>query len=212
MRGTPSRLRGTALVAVGALTLHELRYAVAPPSADQVGGGHGYLPLAGMVCALVLALAFAQLVSVAARARRTGAGEGRGLSFRCVWLLCVLALAGIFFAQELLEGALAPNRGLAGALGAGAWVSLPLAVVLGAIVSLALVGARAVVVAAARRSRHAGPERRRREARRLLPRRAPPAASLARHPSMRPGAPAAGLTGPAPRQRAQQAIGGVFDE
>ena len=182
MRGTPSRLRGTALVAVGALTLHELRYAIAPPAADQVGAGHGYLPVAGLVCALVLALAFAQLVSVIARARRTGAGDQRGLSFAWLWLLCVLALAGIFFAQELLEGALAPDRGLAGALGAGAWVSLPLAVVLGAVVSLALVGARAVVVAAARRGRRAGPERRRREARRRLPRaHRPQRPSLATH-------------------------------
>lgn len=184
MRGTPSRLRGTALVAAGALTLHELRYAVAPPAAEQTAAGHGYLPLAGMACALILAAAFAQLVAVVARARRSGAGECRGLSFGCVWLLSAAALAGIFFAQELLEAALAPARagGVVGALGAGAWVSAPLAVLLGAIVSLALVGARAVVVAAARRGRRARPARRRTRAREALPRaHRPRRPSLATH-------------------------------
>jgi len=50
---------------------------------------------------------------------------------------CAPALAGIFVAQELLEAALAPGRPgvLAGAFDAGAWVSVPLAVLLGAIVA-----------------------------------------------------------------------------
>lgn len=184
MRGTPSKLRGTALIAAGALTLHELRYVIAAPAAEQAGAGHGYLPLAGLACALVLALAFAQLVSVAARARRTGAGEERGLSFGGIWLLCASALAGIFIAQELLEAALDPGRPgvVAGALGAGAWVCLPLALLIGAIVAFALVAARAVVVAAARRGRRAGPSRRRGQARSILPRaHRPQRPSLATH-------------------------------
>ena len=179
MRGTPSKLRGTALVAAGALTLHELRYVIAPPAAEQAGAGHGYLPLAGVACALILALAFAQLVAVAARARRTGSGEQRGLAFGCVWLLCASALAGIFLAQELLESALVPARV---GLGAGAWVALPLAVVLGAILSLALVGARAVVVAAARRGRRTRAPRRPGVTRNVLPRaHRPRGPSLATH-------------------------------
>ena len=172
MRGTPSRLRGTALVAVGALTLHELRYTVAPPAAEQGAAGHGYLPLASLACALILALAFAQLVAVVARPRRTGGGEPRNLGFGLMWLLCAAALAGIFIAQELLEAALAPARagGLAGALGAGAWVALPLAATLGAIVAIALIGARAVVAAAVRRGQRARSPRRRGTARCVLPR------------------------------------------
>ncbi len=55
MRGRPSRLRSTALITAGALTLHELRYLVGAPAAERTGAGHGYLPLAGLACALVLA-------------------------------------------------------------------------------------------------------------------------------------------------------------
>ncbi|MBA3306279.1 MAG: hypothetical protein H0U25_10190 [Thermoleophilaceae bacterium] len=190
MRGRPSRLRSTALITAGALTLHELRYLVGAPAAERTGAGHGYLPLAGLACALVLALAFAQLVVVAARARRTGTGEQPGLSFSRVWLLCACALAGIFVAQELLEAALAPGRPgvLAGAFDAGAWVSVPLAVLLGAIVALTLVGARAVVVAAARRGRGTRPPRRRARVRTALP-----CAHRPRHPSL-----ASHLSGRAP--------------
>ena len=192
MRGGPSRLRSTALITAGALTLHELRYLVGAPAAERTGAGHGYLPLAGLACALVLALAFAQLVVVAARARRTGTGEQPGLSFSRVWLLCACALAGIFVAQELLEAALAPGRPgvLAGAFDAGAWVSVPLAVLLGAIVALTLVGARAVVVAAARRG--ARPPRRRARVRTALPcAHRPRYPSLASHLSGRAPPPAA---------------------
>lgn len=188
MRGTPSRLRGTALIAAGALTLHELRYVFAAPTGDQTAAGHGYLPLAGLACALILALAFAQLITAAGRARRTGTAEERRLRFGLIWLLCACALAGIFVAQELLEAAVGPGRpdGLAGALGAGAWVSLPLAGAIGAIVALALVAARAVVGVAARRGRHARPSRRRRRGRAALPRaHRPRRPSLATHLSGR---------------------------
>jgi hypothetical protein len=158
MRGTPSTLRGTALIAAGALTLHELRYLVAPA---EGAGGHGYLPFAGLAVAVVLALAFAQLTRRVARARRTGTGDSRGLGFGLAWLLSTISLAAIFLVQELLEGALADGRagGLEAVAAGGTWMALPLAVAVGAIVALALIAARAVVVAAARRSPHRRPRR-----------------------------------------------------
>ena len=152
MRGTQSILRGTALIATGALTVHELLYSLAPQAATEVG--HGYLPLVGIAAALVLAVAFARLAALAARARRTGRGEPGGLGFTGAWLLSSVALASIFGAQELLEGMLSPARtgGVAALLADGAWTAVPLAVGVGAIVALALMGARAVVAAAARRT------------------------------------------------------------
>lgn len=170
MRGTPSTLRGTALIAAGALTLHELRYLLVSPGAAEGAGGHGYLPFAGFAVAVVLALAFAQLTTCVARARRTGTGARRGLGFGLAWLLSTMSLAAIFLVQELLEGA--PADGRAGSLEAvtagGAWVALPLAAALGAIVALALVAARAVVMAAARGSPCRRPRRRRDSARPTL--------------------------------------------
>ena len=159
MRGTPSILRGTALIAAGSLTVHELRYALAPQA--EAGAGHGYLPVAGVAVALVLALAFAHLAVLVGRARSTGSGHPRGLGFGAAWLLSGASLAAIFGVQELLEGALAPGRtgGLEAVLGGGAWVALPLAAAIGAVVALALIGARAVVVAAARRASRRQPRR-----------------------------------------------------
>jgi len=41
MRGRPSRLRSTALITAGSLTLHELGYLVGAPAAERTGAGHG---------------------------------------------------------------------------------------------------------------------------------------------------------------------------
>ena len=154
MLGTPSLLRAGALLASAALALHELRYLLGSSATDAQVAGHSYLPLAGALTALALAVAFAHLLVLAGRARRAGRGAERGLGFGLAWLLSTTALVGTFASQELLEGALAGARadGLEAVLAGGGWVALPLAAVLGGLVALALAGARTVVSAAARRA------------------------------------------------------------
>lgn len=145
-------LRTSALLATGAVTVHQLRYLLVAGGSPEPSAGHEYLPLAGLVAALLLAAALAQIASLLSRARRTGRRPPAGAGFLPTWLLASASLIAIFVVQELLEGALAEGRvsGLAAVLGGGGWVALPLALAVGALVALALAGARAAVLVAAR--------------------------------------------------------------
>ena len=148
-------VRLAAVIAAAALALHELRYLIG--FGDHAGealaaSGHAYLPLAGGLASLLIALAAAQLLVALDRARRTARGE-RAPSFVRLWLLIALALLVVYSGQELLEAALSPGRHLGPAVpfAEGGWSALPLALVLGAGAALALRGAsRAVACAAAR--------------------------------------------------------------
>jgi hypothetical protein len=70
---------------------------------------------------------------------------------RQAWLVAAIALVALFVAQELLEGALLQGHvaGLAGVVGAGGWIALPLAVAAGGVVALAQAGAQSVLRRAA---------------------------------------------------------------
>ena len=155
MGRSPSKLRTAALIAGGALSVHELRFLIAPAgAAESSSAGHGYLPLAGFAVAVALAAALAHLAAVAGRALHTGRHEPGGSGFAATWLGVTIAIAAVFLAQELVEAALTGRaaQGLSAVLESGGWVALPLAVAIGALVALALAGARAAVAAAARRA------------------------------------------------------------
>ncbi|HZI91582.1 MAG TPA: hypothetical protein VFD31_08140 [Thermoleophilaceae bacterium] len=146
MGRSPSTLRTAALIAGGALSVHELRFLIAPAgAAESSSAGHGYLPLAGFVVAVALAAALAQLAAVAGRALRTGRHEPGGPGLAVTWLAVTASIAGVFLAQEIVEAALTGRaaQGLAGVLGSGGWVAIPLAVAIGALVALALAAASA---------------------------------------------------------------------
>jgi hypothetical protein len=129
--------RATALVTLGALAVHQLRYAIA------FGGnaghalateGHGYLAdvLPPLVAVSVAAVA-------AATVRR--ALTGRTAASIPVWRRAALyaaALVTVFACQELIEGALAAGHptGVAAVLGDGAWVAIPLALAIGVAAAL----------------------------------------------------------------------------
>ena len=165
-----SRLRAAGLIVTGAVAVHELRYVATGSAADPVAG-HGYLPIAGFLSVSVLALACAQLAATVERARRTGsARESAAPGFAAAWLVSVLALAGIFLVQELLEGLLAHGRppGLAAVVADGGWIAFPIAVGVGALLALAFAGVRSAVAAAERHGRRSAPRRRSRR-RRPLP-------------------------------------------
>jgi hypothetical protein len=66
------------------------------------------------------------------------------LRIRRLWPVAAAGLIAMYAGQELLEGALSSGHpdGVAGVFGAGGWVALPLAVVLGGVVALAVGVAR----------------------------------------------------------------------
>ena len=134
-------LRIAALLSASALGLHELRWLLVPAGPEP---SHGYVPFAGALAGLLVAVAAAQLIARVA-ARR---GEADSLPFRTTWPLAVVALLAVFSVQELAEGAL---------LTQGALVAVPLAVILGALVAASLAGAGALVAAAARSEVRATP-------------------------------------------------------
>jgi hypothetical protein len=153
-------LRAVALVGAGALAVHELRYALAfsgHGEAEQASSGHAYLAVLAPLA--LVALAVAAALGVRALARRPGR-TATGPRFTRAWAAASVALAAVYSAQELAEGALAPGHasGLAALVGDGGWIAFPLALAIGALVAAALRGtqeaARVVAaVAAAVRAR-----------------------------------------------------------
>jgi hypothetical protein len=162
LRRTSRIARGASLLSLGALAVHELRYLLryghgaGEALAKQ---GHGYMSdLGGALVVLALATLLATLLTGALAPPARRAHEPAGAAFRRTAALYALALAAIFCAQELTEGAIAAGHpaGLAALLAHGGWVFLPLALVIGALCSvtcLALRGAdRTLARIAVRRS------------------------------------------------------------
>ncbi len=154
-------VRLAAVIAVAALVLHELRYLIG--FGDHAGeaiaaSGHAYLPFAGGVAGLLIALAAAQLLVAVDRARRT-AREERAPSVARLWLAMAAVLLLVYSGQELLEAALSPGRHLGPAIpfAEGGWTAFPLALALGGVAALALRGASRAVALAARRGVRARP-------------------------------------------------------
>lgn len=129
------RLRSTALLALGALGLHQLRYFIAyghdAPSALE-GAGHGYLMQVAPLLVAIAAAAVLASLALPALLRVTGipARLGGVVPTASAYAAALLA---VFSLQELAEGALFAGHepGLAGVLAHGGWVALPLAAVLG---------------------------------------------------------------------------------
>ena len=96
-----------------------------------LGAGHGYLPLAGFAVALVLAARVRPARGGGrARARGTGRHEPGGSRFAVIVARCHgLRSPAVFLAQEMPRprSPAGVAAGLAGVLGSGGWVALPLA-------------------------------------------------------------------------------------
>jgi H+/Cl- antiporter ClcA len=155
--GPAPTVRLAGVIAPSALVLHELRYLIGfghHAHEALAERGHSYLPLAGGVAGLLLALAAAQLIVALDRARRTArAEEPPGLVQ--IWLVLALALAVVYTGQELLEAALTSGRDVSAAavLADGGWSALPLALAIGALAALLVHGAGRRVAMVARRAR-----------------------------------------------------------
>lgn len=130
----PALFRTSALVALGALIVHQLRYAGAyggDASGQLAAQGHGYMSQAVPV---LVALALAAIVGCLVRAALRGPAEG-GRGRTATTAVFAAAIFATFAAQESIEGALFSGHldGVAAVLGEGGWMAAPLALALGAV-------------------------------------------------------------------------------
>jgi hypothetical protein len=180
--GSGLRLRAAALLPLGALAVHQGRYALAfghRSSAELAAQGHAYLtwvtPLSVILAAVAGAEVLGRLVTAACARAPRGLGEGARARrrLRATWLAAALVLLALYVVQESLEGVLATGHpgGLAGVLGQGGWLAVPLAVAVGGALAF-LLRAPAVVDAWVAR-RRAWVARRRGELRAPAPRTPP---------------------------------------
>jgi hypothetical protein len=160
-------LRAVALLAVGALSLHELSYWLIDGIAGVGGHSHSYMPLAAGLVTVLLLLACASFARTLLYAMRGIEDEGHPPPFRVLWPLFTVALLTVFSLQEWVEAWVTPGHPtgighVAGHVGVG---GLGIGLAIAALIALLLRGARSVVTAIARR--HLAPRRRRAHARSL---------------------------------------------
>ena len=145
MTSAARRFRLAALLAAGALAVHELRYALAygdHAGREAAAQGHAYLSV--LVPVVVLAALFAAAQALLRFAAEPASGDRRP-RFTPLWLGCTLALAAAYCGQELVEGWVAAGHsaGVAGVLEHGGWIALACAPLVGGLVAVAVRGAAA---------------------------------------------------------------------
>jgi hypothetical protein len=140
--------RAASVLMIGALALHELRYAIGYGSgAEEALARHGHAYMEQLVPVLVaLSVALVAAAVLGPLTRRVPPG-GPGSLLRRAGLYAGLLLA-VFCAQELAEGWLAAGHptGFEALLGHGGWVAVPLALGLGAVAALATRGLERIEV------------------------------------------------------------------
>jgi hypothetical protein len=141
-------LRAAPVLTAGAFGVHQLRYALGSGADPAHHHAHGVLTVLAPVVALLLAAALAHVLWAAMRPPGGTAPTGPG--FRRSWLLTSTSLVIVYTGQELLEGFVADGHpaGLLAIYGAGGWMAVPLALLIGAFVAAALRLSRAVDSAA----------------------------------------------------------------
>lgn len=130
-------IRGVALLALGALAVHQLTYLLADGGhLHAVAGAHRHSYLAGLAPVLVWTSLAAIVLSLAASAIRRRLP--RALDPQCATERAAaygLALLAVYLSQELAEALVAGGGAsvLEATLGGGAWLALPLALGFGAV-------------------------------------------------------------------------------
>ena len=154
-------LRAVALLAVGALTLHESSYWLMDGVSGVGGHTHSYMPLAVGLVTVGLLLACAGFTRTLVYARRGIDDEGHPPPFRVLWPLLAVALLAVFSLQEWVESWVTPGHpsGAGHVLGHVGPGGLVIAVAIAAVIALLLRGARSAVTALARRQLAPPPRR-----------------------------------------------------
>jgi hypothetical protein len=151
------RVAPAALMPVGALAVHQLRYWLAfhgSAGLELQRQGHSYLH--SVVPWIVLLVAVAVGAFLRALGRAFGGRRSLPrytLSFAALWLICAACLVLIYACQEFLEGLFATGHpaGLAGIFGYGGWWSIPSALAVGLVLASVFQGARWVISEVAQR-------------------------------------------------------------
>jgi len=166
MRSRAWRLRaGAGALGLGAaFALHQLRFLIAYHGAahhELARQGHGYLRVLVALVPAVLVLTALHFAGSLAAARRGAGAEAPSPRVRVLWPAASMGLFALYAVQESLEGLLESGHpvGLAGVLGHGGWVAVPLALLLGLVVALLLRGAAAIVGYVAGRAPRGAPRR-----------------------------------------------------
>ena len=151
MPSLPWRLRSAALLLAGSLSVHELRFLAGyggHADAAQAAQGHAYLSWLVPLAIVALLAAGAEL-GLRVAARGSVAGPSPSARLRVLWPVVSASLLATYVAQEMFEGWLAVGHpaGLAGVLGHGGWVGIPVAVAVGGLIALALRGSAAALAA-----------------------------------------------------------------
>jgi hypothetical protein len=126
MRRAGLQARAIALLPLGAFAVHQLRYLALPASEDP--HAHGYLGVAPVLLAVLAALVLARYLQHSA--------AGRPVRGPRAILPIAGALLAIYVTQELIEAIAVPGAPLPFAH--GGWIAAPLALAVGALLSLAL--------------------------------------------------------------------------
>ena len=127
------KVRLASILAVGAFALHQVRYLVASGAASSAAhSAHGYMTdLMAPIAVLVLAAALATLIRGTEGAAPVRAPLGRRSA------VFAGALLAIYVGQESLETMLTVGHpALPAMLGAGGWIAVPLAALIGAMSAL----------------------------------------------------------------------------
>jgi hypothetical protein len=142
LAGRTSRAAGSAaLLVVGALVLHQLRYLLGYGSTAGIElerQGHAYLDLiAPLLVAAAAAMLIASVLVPALLRLAPAITHDVTTTERAAGY--AVALLTVYLVQEFAEGALAAGHpaGLIGVLGASGWLALPLAMALGAVAAVA---------------------------------------------------------------------------
>ena len=127
-----------AMLSAGAFGVHQLRYALAYGEGAEdalSASGHGYLAVVEPLIGLTLAFTFAYAVWRVVGGKRWQPASRRRLA--CGFAVTLLL---VYTGQELIEGELAVGHadGLAGVFGAGGWIAVPSALIIGGLLSLGI--------------------------------------------------------------------------
>jgi hypothetical protein len=165
------RFRVAALLAAGALGVHQLRYLIGYGHESPValaGQGHEYLSIAAPAVGVLVCLASAAFAVRLAGTRRLAAPAHEHRRAWSLWAFSSSSLLVIYGFQEWLEGQLEPGHpaGIAGIFAHGGWIAILLAIAIGGLVALVARGASVAIERTARRRLYSVP--------RTLELRAPP--------------------------------------
>lgn len=141
MRTRAFTVRMAALMGVGSLAVHQLRFLLwygHGSDGTLRAQGHAYLAVVGPVVVAGAVIAGARFLNRLAQGARTSAPR-----FARLWAGLSASLVAIYCVQESLEGLLTQGHpgGTDGIIGHGGWLSVPLSLAVGLALALALRGA-----------------------------------------------------------------------